>query len=76
MLFEQLDAVGISYVPVNVTASERAIQTLRDLGKNSFGMTTRMPTPTTLVGRRVIRGADVKRIQQALIEERKGSSTR
>ena len=60
--------MGISYVPVNVTASERALQTLRDLGKNSFGVTTRMATPTTLVGRRIIRGADLAAIRQAMAE--------
>jgi hypothetical protein len=68
MLFEQLGAVGISYVPVNITASQRAFQTLADLGKNSFGMTTRLPTPTSLVGRRVIRGADLAAIRRALAE--------
>ncbi len=68
MLLEQLDAVGISYVPVNVTASERARKTLADLGKNSFGMTTRMPTPTTLVGRRIVRGADLEAIRKAMRE--------
>ncbi len=69
MLLEQLDAVGISYVPVNVTASERARKTLADLGKNSFGMTTRMPTPTSLVGRRIIRGADLAAIRQAMADK-------
>ena len=61
--------MGISYVPVNVTASERARKTLADLGKNSFGMTTRMPTPTTLVGRRIIRGADLTAIRQAMADK-------
>ena len=71
MLFEQLDAVGIRYTPVNTRASQRASRTLRDLGKNSFGMTTRMPVPTTLVGRRVIRGADLAAIRRAMAEPRK-----
>lgn len=71
MLFEQLDAVGISYVSLNTTTSKRAAQALRALGKNALGMTTSMATPTTLVGRRVIRGANLDAIREALAEQRR-----
>jgi glutaredoxin len=61
-----LQARGVPFLCVDVTQTRAGNDALRDLGKNVFGMTSSMPTPTTLVGTRIIRGSDTEGVLRAM----------
>lgn len=66
LLRSDLHTRGVRFLEYDVTASEAASTALRELGKNAFGMTSGMPTPTTLVGTKIIRGSDTEGVLKAL----------
>lgn len=61
-----LQARGVQFLCVDVSQTKVGNDALRELGKNTFGMTTSMPTPTTLVGTRIIRGSNTDGVLRAL----------
>lgn len=65
ILRSDLQARAVQYLLVGVSQSEAGNRALIELGRNPFGVTTTMPTPTTLVGTRIIRGSDTECVPRA-----------
>ena len=54
---------------MDVTKEELGGEVLGELGKNRFWHVMRRATPTTLVGVKIIRGADMDAILQAIADQ-------
>lgn len=54
---------------MDVTEERLGWEVLGELGKNRFGHVMRRATPTTLVGVKIIRGADMDAIRQAIADQ-------
>jgi hypothetical protein len=61
--------VRIEHIAVDIKTSPHGREALQDISKKAFGESVSVATPTTLAGRRVIRGADLEAIRAALAEE-------
>jgi hypothetical protein len=62
ILMESLDREGVAYEPVDSQRDAATKQVLAELNKDHFGRPMQPSTPTTIVGTKVIHGADIKAV--------------
>jgi hypothetical protein len=68
-LAAELRARGVPYLCVDIDQDSVGRIVHRDLGRNYVGTIATLATPTTVVGTRVVRGADLQAIMEAVHQE-------
>ena len=65
ILMESLDREGVAYEPVDSQRDPATKQVLAELNKDHFGRLVQPSTPTTIVGTRIVHGANIEAVIRA-----------
>lgn len=65
----ELQARGVPYLRVDIDHDPGGRMVFRNLGRNYLGTVATLATPTTIVGTKVVRGAELQAIIEAVKEE-------